>query len=185
VWDVVGRAVFDGERMLVQRTWLWGAQTLRWALLLDFGVGGEPIEQSVTPGASFEADLCFYSGAFPLRAVLQSPPVHVGSATTLPSQGINTVLRMYAESLGRNPWLERVPVALKNVVPLRGRDEAWWVGDERGRLLPAAGPMRWHTLALSGGHPIDVFGEWDGFALWPLSAVAQGQLALLRTTAAA
>ena len=185
VWDVVGRAVFDGERMLVQRTWLWGAQTLRWALLLDFGVGGEPIEQSVTPGASFEADLCFYSGAFPLRAVLQSPPVHVGSATTLPSQGINTVLRMYAESLGRNPWLERVPVALKDVVPLRGRDEAWSVCDERGQRLRVAGPMGWHLLALSGGQPIDLFGEWDGFSLWPLTARAEGRLAHIRVPAAA
>src|SRR6185503_2796423 len=58
VWDVVGRRVIEGERMLVQRTWLWGQATRRWALLLDFAVGGQSIEQRVTPGASFEADLC-------------------------------------------------------------------------------------------------------------------------------
>ena len=51
----VGRSVLDGERMRVQRTWLWGEQTRRWALLLDFAVGGQSIVQAVTPGGSFEA----------------------------------------------------------------------------------------------------------------------------------
>ncbi|MCA1647901.1 MAG: hypothetical protein LC797_21375 [Chloroflexi bacterium] len=48
--EVVGRRVVDGERMRVQRTWLWATQTRRWALLLDFAVGGQSTEQSVTSG---------------------------------------------------------------------------------------------------------------------------------------
>jgi hypothetical protein len=40
-------------------------------------------------------------------------------------------------------------------------------------------------LALSGGHPIDVFGEWDGYSFSPLSAVAEGRLASLRVPAVA
>jgi hypothetical protein len=185
VWDVVGRRILDGERMTVQRTWLWGQQTLQWALLLDFAVGGQAIEQRATPGANFEADLCFYAGAIPLRAILKGEPVRVGSVTKLPSQEVDAVLREYAAWLGRNPWLERVPVALKDVIPLRGRDEAWSVCDERGLRLRVAGPMGWHLLALSGGQPIDLLGEWDGFSLWPLTAHAEGKLAHMRVPTAA
>jgi hypothetical protein len=185
VWDVVGRRILDGERMRVQRTWLWGRRTQRWALLLDFSVGGQAIEQSVTPGASFEVDLCFYPGAIPLRALTKGPPVGVGSVTRLPSRGIEAVLRTYAESLGGNPWLERVPVAIKDVLPLCPHNDAWCLADEQGQRLRSAGPLGWHLLSLSGGQPIDLFGEWDGFSFWPLAAMAEGKLALLRMPVAA
>jgi hypothetical protein len=185
VWDVVGRRILDGERMRVQRTWLWGQRTQRWALLLDFSVGGQAIEQSVTPGASFEAGLCFYPGASPLRALLQSPPVRVGSVTHLPSRSIDDALRMYARWLGGNPWLERLPIAIKDVLPLRAHDETWWLADEHSQRLRITGPLGWHLLALSGGQPIDVFGEWDGFSFWPLAAGAEGKLAPLPVPVAA
>jgi hypothetical protein len=185
VWDVVGRRILDGERMRVQRTWLWGQRTQRCALLLDFSVGGQAIEQSVTPGASFEAGLCFYPGASPLRALLQSPPVRVGSVTHLPSRSIDDALRMYARWLGGNPWLERLPIAIKDVLPLRAHDETWWLADEHSQRLRITGPLGWHLLALSGGQPIDVFGEWDGFSFWPLAAGAEGKLAPLPMPVAA
>jgi hypothetical protein len=185
VWDVLGRRMLEGERMRVQRTWLWGQRTQRWALLLDFSVAGQAIEQSVTPGASFEADLCFYPGAIQLRALPKSPPGRVGSVTRLPSGGIDAVLRTYAESLGVNPWLERVPVALKDVLPLPEHDKTWWLVDEQAQRLRLAGPLGWHLLSLSGGRPIDLFGEWDGFSFWPLAAVGDGKLAPLRMQVAA
>jgi len=176
VWDVVGRRVIDGERMLVQRTWLWGQATRRWALLLDFAVGSHSIDQRVTPGAIFEGDLCFYSGTVRLRAIFKDAPQRVGDVTSLASLPIVDVLTSYAASLGRSPWQERLPVALAQVVPGRGRDEAWWLGDAEGRHLRLAGPMGWHVLALAGGQPIDLFGEFDGFAFWPLAAYSAGRL---------
>ena len=185
VWDVGGRRVLDGERMRVQRTWLWGEQTQRWALLLDFAVGGQSIEQIVTPGASFEADLCFYAGAFPLRAVPKSPPVRVRSLERVPGESIAAALRTYAEALGRNPWLERAPLALAGVIPVRGQEQTWWVVDEHNQRLRLAGPLGWHLLGLSGGQPLNVFGEWDGFALWPLSAATEDTFVPLRMPAAA
>jgi hypothetical protein len=186
VWDVVGRRVIDGERMLVQRTWLWGQATRRWALLLDFAVGGQSIEQKVTPGASFEADLCFYSGTVRLRAIVKDQTLRVGPVTSLPAQRIGGMLDSYAASLGRSPWQERLPAALAQVVPRRGHtSEAWWLTDGHGHSVRLAGPMGWHLLALSGGQPIDLFGEWDGFTFWPLAAHAAGRLEALRELIAA
>jgi hypothetical protein len=78
-----------------------------------------------------------------------------------------------------------VPAALAQVMPGRGRDEVWWLTDERGPSVRLAGPMGWHLLACSGGQPIDAFGEWDGFALWPLTAHSAGRLETLRELMAA
>ncbi|MBV9169878.1 MAG: SWIM zinc finger family protein [Chloroflexi bacterium] len=184
VWDVLGRRVLEGERMLVQRTWLWGRQSRRWALLLDFSVAGQPIYQTVSPGLSFEADLHFFAGALPLRAVVGGQPLHVGSPAGLPGGTIQTLLRAYAAMLGQNPWLERAPVSLNAVVPRCAPDGGWWIGDSGGQLHFDEA-LGWRLLAVSGGQPIDVFGEWDGFSFMPLSVLSRGELLPLRSLVAA
>ena len=47
-------------------------------------------------------------------------------------------------------------------------------GRERNQVLDAGDVLS--LLALSGGEPVDVFGEWDGFSLTPLSLQAEGTL---------
>jgi hypothetical protein len=184
-WDVVGRRVMLGERLSVQRTWLRGQGTRRWALLLDFAVGEQAFERNLAPGACIRGNLCFYSGTVRFRALFADPPLLCGTVSRLPGERVGRMLRAYAESLGRNPWLERMPAALSNVVPHRARGESWCAIDADGRPLPVAGMTGWQLLSLSGGRPIDVFGEWDGFSFWPLSAVADGRLQPLRALAAA
>jgi hypothetical protein len=41
----------------------------------------------------------------------------------------------------------------------------------------------WLLLALSGGHPVDVAGEWDGAAILPLGVVADGAYCVLARAA--
>src|SRR5437762_3558299 len=57
-WQVVGRRLLEGERMTVQRTWLWGFSSQRWALILEFSAGGQPLDRTLLPGAQLEAELC-------------------------------------------------------------------------------------------------------------------------------
>ena len=49
-----------------------------------------------------------------------------------------------------------------------------------GGALPLSpeGPVL-PLLALSGGHPVDLFAEWDGFTVTPLSALIDGTLVAL------
>jgi hypothetical protein len=53
--------------------------------------------------------------------------------------------------------------------------EVWQARDPEGRGLPLAGKPPWKLLAVSGGHPVDLCGEWDGRRLRPLSIVHEGQ----------
>ncbi|HEY3060750.1 MAG TPA: SWIM zinc finger family protein [Chloroflexota bacterium] len=180
-WDVIGRRVIDGERLRVQRTWLWGRQTRRWALLLEFSAGLQALDSTFVPGRSATATLHFYSGALRLRALAADQPALEGIVDRLPAQPLDQVLRGYAEQLGRNPWLERAPAALQAVRVQRARSaDRWWAVAHDGAHLPLGGDSIWQLAALSGGHPIDLFGEWDGYTLWPLSVVVEGRCVPLR-----
>jgi hypothetical protein len=185
-WDVVGRRLLEGERMRVQRTWLWGTDSRRWALLLEFSAGGQPLDRTWLPGTRVEASLCFYPGSTPLRAlVLGSDTRVVRRTSSLPAVSAAEMTRRFAELLGANPWLERLPVVLANVVPERLGQGEWVLADAEQASIPLAGDDGWQLLALSGGRPIDVAGEWDGYRLWPLSVQTEGELSALREQAVA
>jgi hypothetical protein len=54
------------------------------------------------------------------------------------------------------------------------------VAEPGGAALTLSGSRDWLSLlALSGGEPVDLFAEWDGFALNPLSVCADGALVSL------
>jgi hypothetical protein len=95
-----------------------------------------------------------------------------------PPAGIDGLLDVYAEALGRQPWIERFPAVLGGIVPALAGDvaaERFQVIDAEERSLLLAGSGHWKLFAVSGGHPIDLFGEWDGRALLPLGALVEGR----------
>src|SRR5439155_12387236 len=75
--------------------------------------------------------------------------------------------------LARNPWIERFPMLLQNVVPQR-QNTGWAIRDDAGHVLPIKPEFdkNWGLLALSGGHPVSIFGDWDGQHFMPLSVFA-------------
>src|SRR5439155_9275394 len=76
-------------------------------------------------------------------------------------------------ALALDPWVERFPMLLQNVVPER-QDTGWAIRDEAGHVLPVRPEFdkNWGLLALSGGHPVATFGEWDGQTFMPRSVFA-------------
>ena len=175
-WRVLAQTTFDDVRLRVRATWLHGPDA-RWALLLQYAAGAQGFEQQLSPGTEFDGELCFYPGAYPLRAQIRRqenvrPLAHIGAA---PSD-LDTLLDTHADALAVQPFLERHPVLLADVIP----DDAdhGVVHDARGRAIALHPDFRhpWHLLALSGGHPLTVCGEWDGRRLLPLSVWQDGRL---------
>jgi len=175
-WVVLGARLEEEARLRLRRTWLWGKESNRAALLLDFAAGSQPLEPGPPPGVCFEAELAFYPGAFPLRALVKARYGDTRRAHAMPGHDSAAVAMVaYGAALARSPWLERFPLPLCRVKPLR-RDDGWIVVDEEGDALPLSRTFRegWQLLSVSGGHPLAVFGEWDGAALWPMSAWEHG-----------
>ena len=170
-WHVLSRRDLDQDRIRTRRVWLRGARTGRFALVLSFAAGGESLDNSLTVGTETDADLAFYPGAVPLRALVATR-YDTAEADTPPGDTIRVLLAEYATALGQDPWLDTWP-ALLEVTPARAPLPC--VCDTAGDALPLhPGADCWPLFALSGGHPVTVAGEWTPRGLWPLTAWAQG-----------
>ncbi|MBB5784765.1 SWIM zinc finger family protein [Nonomuraea jabiensis] len=69
-WDVLGRRDEEQDRLTSRRVWLRGRGSGRAALVLSFAPQGQPLDASLVTGTTIEADLTYYPGAAPLRALV-------------------------------------------------------------------------------------------------------------------
>ncbi len=174
VWVVLGQSLEADERLKTRRTWLYGVGQSTLALLLDFAYGTQSFEQTLLLGTCLEAELAFYPSAYPLRALIKTRQEAVPISQPPPGYGtVGEAIAAYSRALAQSPWLERFPLLLSGVVPLREGDR-WLIQDSQSGVLPLTARLEssqgWQLLALSGGHPLTLFGEWDGNQLIPLSA---------------
>ena len=168
-WQVLARRDLEQDRIRSRRTWLRGRKTGRDALLLSFAAAGQALDDSLAVGTDADADLVFYPGAVPLRAVVLAR--HDGGGGGGPPDGgtIAGLLAGYAAALSADPWLDSW-LTVVAVTPSRAPAPA--VRDAAGDALPlhpGAGDC-WPLFALSGGHPVTMAGEWTPRGLWPLTA---------------
>ncbi|HEX4382801.1 MAG TPA: SWIM zinc finger family protein [Myxococcales bacterium] len=181
-WAVIGQQAYEDERFRSQRTWLHGAQSKRTALVLQFAAGRAAFPEALLPGSRIDAELAFWPGANPQRAMIfERHAVHPSFGDRLPGfDDAESFLSEAANALSRQPWLDRLCCPLRAAVPFSSQD-GFLLRDAKGAVLPLSGLDHWKLLALSGGRPVDVAGEWDGRRLYPLSAIANGGFHSLRS----
>ncbi len=174
-WLVLGQIVEEQDNLRSQRNWLWGQDTHKTALVLNYAYGNQPLDTSLMPGTVIDAELGFFESAYPLRALVKVRHAPPALLQEMPGEAaILTALSTYTNALTCNPWIEQFPLTLQGIIPQRDND-GWALRDSAGYLLPIAPRFEqgWQLLALSGGHPINVFGEWNGKEFLPLSALAE------------
>ncbi|MGJ5890658.1 SWIM zinc finger family protein [Streptomyces niveiscabiei] len=173
-WLVLAQYDTSDGKLTTRRIWLYGAATGRTALVLSYGPAGRAPELSLPVGLSVRAEVTAYPvgprvalgdlSAAPVPTALRPPGVTPGEATAL-----------YGTALRADPWLESVPVTLGGVVPTPVGD-SWHLADLEGKtalpLTPAALSRSglWRLVALSGGAPVTVFGEFGHRGFTPLTA---------------
>jgi len=171
-WQVLGRRDLEQDRIRARRTWLQGRTTGRPALVLSFAPAGQSLDDTLRVGTDADADLVFYPGAVPLRAIVQARH-DVPDGGPPPGDTIAGLLAAIAAALAGDPWLESWPAVLE-VTPARSPVPA--LSDVAGHALPlhpGAGDC-WPLFAISGGHPVTVAGEWTPRGLWPLTVWDEG-----------
>jgi hypothetical protein len=176
-WQVLARRDLEQDRIRARRTWLQGRKTGRPALVISFAPVGQALDDSLTVGTVADADLVFYPGAVPLRAVV--PTKHDVLDGSPPAGGtIAGLLASWAAALAGDPWLDSWPAVL-DVTPARSPGPA--VSDAAGDALPLHPDVGdcWPLFAMSGGRPVTVAGEWTPRGLWPLTAWDEGGRAVL------
>ena len=179
-WFVLGQRTTNEDRLRVRRTWLVGRATKRSALLLQFSAAGAPFGEMLVAGSYQPASLVYWPSAYPQRALVLerrgNPRSIVGDLPGAVS--VEDALHAVAKALGRQPWLDRFALVLRDVTPIL--DHAGWrVQDAaRGALALERGDY-WRLLSLSGGRPVQLVGEWNGSALQPLGVLVEGDYYLV------
>ncbi|ROP33080.1 SWIM zinc finger family protein [Couchioplanes caeruleus] len=173
-WQVLGQSDSDDGTIITRRTWLRGVDSGRFALHLSFAAPGQTLAADLVPGTSFDADLCFYPGAAPLRALVKDRrsaprPLTAPSGAT----GVREAMRGWAAVLAAEPWRFDAPVLLAGVSP----SSDGFLTDTGGDSLPLAAGHRepWWLLAAAGGAPATVAAEWTPAGLRPLAAWVEGR----------
>jgi hypothetical protein len=176
VWHVLGSRDEMDERMTTRRVWLRGRDTGRPALVLSFAMAGAPLARDLAPGVEIEADLCFYPGASPLRALVgirHEPPRRLTSgwhATTW-RDGFDA----YARALASDPWIGLWPMTVRGVIvpgdPWRLID----VGGDSVRLVRGV-EEPWTLCAAAGGRPAPISGEWSPSGFRPLAVRVEDEV---------
>lgn len=184
MWSVAGESRVREDRITVQRTWLCtqglgsaGRPITTWAMVLAFGAFGNEVTTEHVVGTELHADLHWYPGATPLRALVgrQHAAAQPSSMAPVP----NTVGEATAEAgraLAHEPWLERHPVLLQAVPTPLGTGR-WMLADHTGAVPIVPGFWRLAELvAVSGGRPITLMGELSAEGVLPLTLWTDGQV---------
>ncbi|WIM94927.1 SWIM zinc finger family protein [Actinoplanes oblitus] len=172
-WQVLGQVDSDDGALTTRRTWLHGAATSRFALVLSFAAPGQSLAADLVPGTEFRGDLCFYPGAAPLRALVAdrtSAAEPFGSPDGAGS--VRAALSRWSRLLADDPFRYDGPLLLAGVTPTGDG----WLVDPSGDALPLAAGHRepWWLLAAAGGRPASVAAEWSPGGLRPLAAWVGG-----------
>lgn len=194
-WDVLGQRDEVQERLTSRRLWLRGRGTGRPALVLSFAPQGHALDASLVTGTTVHADLVFYPGAAPLRALLTtrhaappSPPAPPAPAPPAPATTMRPTAAVPATTgpaalMGAPPGV--TPEEAMDEVAAALAADPWtdsWplvlAGVVPGRTRLGGFPLHrsaydpWRLMAVSGGHPVTVAAEWTPYGLRPLTTWA-------------
>lgn len=171
-WQVLAVRDLPDAPIPARRIWLRGRDTRRFALFLSFAGGGnfgpDP-EAALTPGTELHAGLHYYPGQPPLRAVAGTR-YGVPSVAARPDGAgdVAVLLDDWAAALEQDPWLTEWPALLAGTPAATGN--RWYLVGSSGAAVPLLGAEAvWTVLAVSGGNPVTVAGEWSPAGLTPLT----------------
>ncbi|WP_227996378.1 DUF5691 domain-containing protein [Nocardia australiensis] len=178
-WMVLGMRTSEEDRLYTRRTWLHGRESRRWAMLVEHSFGSPSFSGEVpAPGMMADAQLHYYPGAAPLRALWGERHGAPEPFTTLPvADGtIAAAIDAHAHAVGADPWLRSWPVLLADATPVLTK-KGWYIAESDGSALPLARVEEpWRLLGVSGGHSVTLAAEWTAGGLVPISAFVAGEV---------
>lgn len=208
-WAVIGLRDTVDDRLLSRRVWLLGSGTGLPALVLSYAPPGQQLDDSLVPGTAQDADLHFYpsgvralvgvrhgdAGLLPRLATAgidealdgwadalaadpwtPSWPMLLGAVTPV-RDGERWLLRdVHGDgAAGRDGGNGSAGGRGGNAAGRRAG------GGGNGKALPLAAPLGkpWRLLAVSGGAPVTVAGEWSAEGFTPWSVLRRQELVTL------
>ncbi len=171
-WLVLGQIKNpEPNNLTSRRTWFIGKETKKIVLTLDYTFGTADFTTLWLKGLVYSGEVVYYPTAYPLRVAFKTVDLAPDFTQVAGYQKLESFLTDYADALAKNPWLPQFPVLLTAVTPVFSENKFLLMDNEKKYIFTEGVEVKpWELLAMSGGQPITVFGEWDGQALKILNA---------------
>ncbi len=181
-WMVIGQFVGTNiDNATIRRTWFQGEVSHQFALILEYDYIHQGFSFHWPKGRIFKGEMLFYPSITPMRAIMRNQTIIEKVVDAwVGFDDIEECFAVYRLQKGKNPWMMDHPMALNQMIP-KNHEGKLYLTDAKGKGVPVLEKdmSHWKIMALSGGHPIDVFGEWTGEALLPLSILTQDRFIAL------
>ncbi|NLR60606.1 SWIM zinc finger family protein [Chitinophaga polysaccharea] len=155
-WQVLGKQTSEEDKLVIERYWLYGINSRRSALILQFFVRGQQAAAtSLTPGTCLKAELVYYPSAAPLRALIKQQIQLPMNHTFQGLEGWKEVVQTQTNMGSVFPLYNDQVYTITALTPV-WYQEQWWLQDGRQQLMPIRKgfPHIWKLLAFSGGAPL-------------------------------
>lgn len=171
-WFVLAKKVSEEDQLTVERNWLYGLRTQRYALVLQFFARNQVPGISFTPGMVADATLVFYPSSLPLRALVKEQhltrdPVRPGGYS-----GWQDVIVRETQYNSIYPFADEYPCIVSELTPV-SHQNGWWLRDREGRMMPIRGNdgAIWQLLSISGGSALSMSligkeNEYEPVGVW-------------------
>lgn len=172
-WLIAGRITKTEGDMTVQRNWLYGINSGKYALIINFAYRNTPISTLLIPGTIIEAELVYSPSHAPLRAFVkeQGGLKNDFIELSVSVSGWKEMCVDFARRLSRNPWADDEPYFIQNVKLIRFKS-SWHLQDDEGYLVsvnPGFDEQKiFSVLALTGGKKMNLFLLKTGSTVFPL-----------------
>ncbi len=152
-WLVLSKQVQQEDNLTTERFWLWGAESGRTALVLQFSVRGGPSAPLVlSAGTVIHAELVFYPSALPLRALIKKQlPAHT-DISLWGYAGWAQVAEEESQQSALLPFRNERPYIVEQLKPVQYQDK-WWLADTENKLVQLSEGFShlYKWLSISGG----------------------------------
>jgi hypothetical protein len=170
-WIVLCRSYTEEDQLTIERNWLYGTNTGKYAFILQFITTNQVPEINLMPGTTVDAELVFYKGAIPYRALIKQQN-NVNS--NIPANGLpsfNAVFENFSTVISSNPFYDKVPAIINDVRFIKHNE--WYLADNSGFVMPvnSSDNMAFKILAITGGNSFTISAlvnetEVEPLAIW-------------------
>ncbi len=169
-WVALGHEEVETEGILTHRTWLWGLQSNRTALVLHFVTPYAPPPALIPIGHIFRAILAFFPAVVPQRAIIKQSLENVKTIPQLPQScsSWEEALQYQSKATALLPLVSDLPVVVQQV-RLMTHEQQLYLCDHTWRYLRLSAsvvPKTLHKMfAHAGNNPVLLAGilRQDGF----------------------
>lgn len=171
-WMVLHKRSRKINELNTETYWLYGRQSGRFAIYLNFITPGSLPEVNLVPGSVYEGELCFYRGVNALRALFKTSELSSDTFAPTFCKDLEEATARYRESLQQNPFTEDLPILVENL-RLAAKGNLLYLQDVHNKLVPVKveDATRIDILSVTGGKPFSAFLlandiSWELNSIW-------------------